>query len=305
MQGFPLLPGTVDGRGPCIRSHCVDADLYCIILALTQLHALMSKKLLTHFFKKNKSLTVLSGAGISTASGIPDYRDRDGNWKHARPVQFTDFVSSESTRRRYWARSFAGWRRMSNARPNGAHAALANLEAAGKVETLITQNVDGLHRAAGSRNVIDLHGVLSRVLCMACNSVESRVSWQQKLDKANPAWRAEIASVKPDGDTELNAVAYDDFDVPACETCGGIVKPDVVFFGENVPRSRVATALEAVEKSDALLIVGSSLMVFSGFRFARRAADLGKPIAIINQGKTRADDLATLKIDADCQSVLA
>ena len=265
----------------------------------------MSKDPLKVFFDQNRSFTTLSGAGISTGSGIPDYRDRDGNWKHARPVQYADFVSGESTRRRYWARSFVGWQRVSNARPNDAHAALASLEAVGKADSLITQNVDSLHRAAGSRNVIDLHGVLSRVRCMACDGIEDRGSWQRKLERSNPGWRANVASIKPDGDAELDSAEYDEFDVPACLNCSGIIKPDVVFFGENVPKSRLAAALLAVETSDALLIVGSSLTVFSGYRLARRAAELDKPIAIINQGKTRADDLATIKIDADCQGVLA
>ena len=241
---------------------------------------------------------------MSTGSGIPDYRDRDGNWKHSKPVQYGDFVGSEQIRARYWARSFAGWERMSTARPNPAHTALASLEASGKVGCLITQNVDGLHRRAGSRNVIDLHGVLSRVRCMSCDEFEARDAWQRRLASANRKWNADILALKPDGDAQLANTAQKAFSVPGCFRCSGVMKPDVVFFGENVPQPRVIAAIEAVERSDALLVVGSSLMVFSGFRFARRAAELGKPIAILNQGKTRADGLADIKIDEDCQSVL-
>lgn len=260
---------------------------------------------LRNFFDKNQVLTVLTGAGVSTGSGIPDYRDRDGNWKHSRPVQFADFVGSERTRKRYWARSFAGWRRMSEAMPNPAHTALASLEAAGKVACVITQNVDGLHRRAGSRNVIDLHGVLSRVRCMNCKRSEARDAWQQRLATANVDWKAAVLEQKPDGDVALDDDAHESFSVPGCDDCGKVVKPDVVFFGEGVPKKRVSAASAAVDGSDALLVVGSSLMVFSGYRFARRASELGKPIAILNQGRTRADALASLRIDEDCRSVLA
>ena len=259
---------------------------------------------LRDFFLKNESLTVLTGAGVSTGSGIPDYRDRDGNWKHRRPVQFADFVGSERTRRRYWARSFAGWWRISSARPNPAHTALAHLEAAGKVGCLITQNVDSLHRRAGSRNIIDLHGVLSRVRCMGCNRTEARSAWQERLASVNVDWNADVLELKPDGDAALGIDAHDAFAVPGCVDCGSVVKPDVVFFGEGVPKDRVSAANTAVDYSDALLVVGSSLMVYSGYRFARRASELGKPIAILNQGRTRADELADLRIDEDCRSVL-
>ncbi len=260
---------------------------------------------LIEFISGNDRLAVISGAGVSTASGIPDYRDRNGNWKNAQPVQYGPFVNDEATRKRYWARSFVGWLRMNRARPNGAHTALAALERAGRVRCLITQNVDGLHSDAGSRNVIDLHGVIDRVICLDCRRTGPRDRWQQRLAAANPDWRANVAAMRPDGDVELESADYETFDVPSCEHCGGIIKPDVVFFGENVPRDRVSIAMQAVERADALLVVGSSLMVFSGFRFARRAAELGKPIAIVNQGRTRADELATLKNDADCADVLS
>jgi NAD-dependent SIR2 family protein deacetylase len=265
----------------------------------------MKEQSLREFFERNDSVTVVSGAGVSTASGIPDYRDRNGNWKNAQPVQYSDFIASEHTRKRYWARSFAGWQRMSTARPNVAHTALADLEAAGRIGCLITQNVDGLHSAAGSRNVIDLHGVLSRVRCLACRETQRRETWQDALRTLNPDWRAAVSALRPDGDAELDKEACMEFRIPGCRYCGGTMKPDVVFFGENVPRRRVAEAVGAVDASDALLVVGSSLMVFSGYRFARRAAELDKPIAIVNRGKTRADDLAQLKIDDDCRDVLA
>ncbi len=265
----------------------------------------MQDQRLIDFFNKNERLTVVSGAGVSTASGIPDYRDRNGNWKNAQPVQYGPFVNDATTRKRYWARSYLGWQRMARARPNPAHDALATLEDAGRVGCLITQNVDGLHRDAGSRNVIDLHGIIDRVICLECRQTGTRNRWQERLAARNPDWRANVAAVRPDGDVELESPDYEQFQVPDCQQCGGVVKPDVVFFGENVPRERVTVAMQAVEQADALLVVGSSLMVFSGFRFARRAAELGKPIAIVNQGRTRADDLALLKIDADCTDVLS
>jgi len=247
---------------------------------------------------------VVTGAGVSTDSGIPDYRGADGEWKHARPVQFQDFVADVATRQRYWARSLGGWSRMAAARPNAAHHALAALESGNRLDTLVTQNVDRLHQHAGSRSVIDLHGTLADVHCLSCEFRAARARWQQRLADMNGSWQAGVAEPRPDGDSEPADGDYASFDVPPCPDCGGIVKPDVVFFGESVPKPRVAAALDAVERAGALLVVGSSLMVFSGFRFARRAAELGKPIAIVNRGRTRADDLATLKIDADCAPVL-
>lgn len=259
---------------------------------------------LARFLDASNPVTVLTGAGVSTASGIPEYRDRNGDWKHAKPVQFEDFMNRPDVRRRYWARSFAGWDRMHRADPNAAHDALALLQRAGRVDTLITQNVDGLHRRAGNDNVIDLHGRLDTVVCMQCARRSDRADWQARLVDANVRWHARVAEIRPDGDAELRG-SDDDFSVPDCEVCGGIVKPDVVFFGESVPKQRVAEAQDAVLRSAALLIVGSSLMVFSGFRFARLAAESGKPIAIVNQGRTRADDLAALIIDGDCGAVLS
>lgn len=260
---------------------------------------------LTSFLGNAGSLSVLTGAGVSTGSGIPDYRDRDGNWKNAEPIQFGEFVGSHDYRRRYWARSYVGWQRFSQAEPNAAHHALAELESAGKVDTVITQNVDGLHCRAGSTNVINLHGDLSRVRCMACETLSSRAEHQQRISAANPGWHAEVFRYKPDGDAELAAESHTGFEVPDCIACGGMLKPDVVMFGEGVPKQRVADATAAVDRSGALLVVGSSLMVFSGYRFARHANARKIPVAIINQGRTRADDIATLKIDAECAEVLA
>ncbi len=259
---------------------------------------------LAEFLTAHARVTVLTGAGISTGSGIPDYRDRDGNWKHARPMQFAEFKGTTAGRRRYWARSFIGWRRMSTANPNPAHHALAVLEHRNHIDTIVTQNVDGLHSRAGSERVVDLHGRLDRVVCLDCGWGEDRPSWQHRLETANPEWNQAVVAWKPDGDAVLADEDTSRFDVPPCPACGGIVKPDVVFFGENVPKDRVEAGYAAVERSDGLLVIGSSLMVFSGLRFPRRAHELGKPIAIVNRGRTRADELATLRLDKDCESAL-
>lgn len=260
---------------------------------------------LAGFLAENESIAVVSGAGVSTGSGIPDYRDRDGNWKHAQPIQYQDFVKHARFRKRYWARSYVGWQCVSAARPNAAHYALAGLEEAGKVDTLITQNVDRLHSAAGSRRVIDLHGDLGTVRCLACDATQTRSDYQEMLKAANPDWHARVFRYRPDGDAELANESHDAFCVPACRKCDGIVKPDVVMFGETVPNERVRNASAAIDRADALLIVGSSLMLFSGFRFARQAREQKKTIAIINNGRTRADDIAALKVEADCGDTLA
>ncbi len=259
---------------------------------------------LVEFLHRHKNITVLSGAGCSTASGIPDYRDDDGNWKNAQPVQYRDFVRSDDVRRRYWARSFAGWKRIAAAKPNSAHAALAKLEHAGYVNVLITQNVDNLHRIAGSQRVIDLHGVLHKTRCLGCETRGKRSDWQASLEACNPDWSAEVAAYTPDGDAEISNSDYRSFNVPECPACGGVVKPDVVFFGEAVPSERVFDATAKLEQSDALLVIGSSLMVFSGFRFARIAHEANIPVAIINRGRTRADDLAIEKLSRDCAEAL-
>ena len=260
---------------------------------------------LQDFIDAHPRLAVLTGAGVSTRSGIPDYRDEHGAWKRARPVEFRPFMTRQEVRQRYWARSTVGWPIISRAQPNGAHRSLARLEAAGVVRSLITQNVDGLHSAAGSREVVDLHGRLDIVRCTSCNYSVPRAELQQALLASNPDWAEIEGRAAPDGDVDIDGRDFTHFLVPDCPECAGILKPDVVFFGENVPRQRVTRAFEAVLAADALLVVGSSLMVYSGYRFAEAAAAAGKPIAAVNLGRTRADHLLTLKINASCETVLS
>ena len=260
---------------------------------------------LRDFVARHRRLFVLTGAGCSTDSGIPDYRDQDGEWKRAQPVQFQPFMNDEHTRKRYWARSLIGWRYFRRAQPNGAHLALAQLEREGRVELLVTQNVDCLHEAAGSSNLVDLHGRLDAVRCMTCEQRERRDSFQERLRVLNPAWSQLDAREAPDGDADLEGRDFAAFNVPACDYCGGILKPDVVFFGESVPRDRVERAMRGVQDADAMLVVGSSLMVYSGYRFAQAAADAGKPIAAVNLGRTRADHLLALKVSQSCAEALA
>ena len=253
----------------------------------------------------HRSVFVLTGAGVSTNSGIPDYRGADGEWKRRAPVTYQAFVQDPAMRARYWARSFVGWPVVARAHPNQAHVALATLEAQGKVSMLVTQNVDGLHSRAGQCNVIDLHGRIDQVVCLACTMRISRASVQAMLAAAHPEWTSMTADAAPDGDADLDLLDVSGFTPPPCPRCGGLLKPDVVFFGENVPRARVEAAAAALRRSDAMLVAGSSLMVYSGFRFARMARDAGLPLAILTRGITRADDLATLKLHADCESTLA
>jgi NAD-dependent SIR2 family protein deacetylase len=260
---------------------------------------------LKSFIAEHRRLFVLTGAGCSTDSGIPDYRDADGSWKRAQPVTYQAFMGEEATRKRYWARSLVGWRRFGHAQPNGTHHALAQLERAGKLQLLMTQNVDGLHQRAGSRDVLDMHGRLDTVRCMGCEHRSPRQAFQQQLLLHNPEWAQLDAADAPDGDADLEGHDFSTFIVPPCPHCGGMLKPDVVFFGENVPRERVARAMQALDEADAMLVVGSSLMVFSGYRFANAAAKAGKPIAAVNLGRTRADPLLQLKIQQPCAEALA
>ncbi|MGN2246884.1 NAD-dependent protein deacetylase [Frateuria sp. GZRR35] len=260
---------------------------------------------LARFIDTHPRLFVLTGAGCSTDSGIPDYRDTEGAWKRTPPVTYQAFMGEERTRRRYWARSLVGWRHFGGARPNGTHHALQRLEAQGRLELLVTQNVDGLHQRAGQRQVVDLHGRLDQVRCMGCDWRQPREAFQQELDRLNPGWADLDAAHAPDGDADLETAHFDDFAVPPCPTCGGVLKPDVVFFGENVPRERVMLAMEALEAADAVLVVGSSLMVFSGYRFVHAAARAGKPVAAVNLGRTRADPLLSLKVEQPCAQALA
>ena len=265
----------------------------------------MEDDLLREFIQRHSRLFVLTGAGCSTDSGIPDYRDADGEWKRAQPVQFRSFMEDALTRKRYWARSLVGWRRFGRARPNDAHRALAALERRGRVGLLVTQNVDRLHQPAGSAAVVDLHGRLDTVRCMGCERRLPREELQQQLLERNPDWVDLDARDAPDGDADLHGLNFSGFDVPACGECGGLLKPDVVFYGESVPRERVTAAMGGIAEADAMLIVGTSLMVFSGYRFAREAAAAGKPIATVNLGRTRADDLVSLKIRRPCTEALA
>ena len=260
---------------------------------------------LREFLDRHEKLFVLTGAGCSTGSGIPDYRDADGEWKRGKPIMLQDFLASHRARQHYWARSLIGFRRMRAARPNGAHRALAALESQGRVAQLVTQNVDGLHQAAGSRSVIDLHGRVDVVRCLTCERRIPREEVQAVLVERNPGLAALDAIEAPDGDAALDGVEFAGFDVPACEACGGLLKPDVVFFGEAVPAERVRHAFAALDEADAMLVVGSSLMVYSGYRFAEQAARVGKPIAAVNLGCTRADPLLSLKIAAPCADALA
>jgi NAD-dependent SIR2 family protein deacetylase len=260
---------------------------------------------LPEFIDRYQRIFVLTGAGCSTGSGIPDYRDADGQWKRAQPVTYQAFMSQEATRRRYWARSLIGWWRIHEAKPNGAHRALARLEAMGRIELILTQNVDRLHQAAGSARVIDLHGRIDLVCCMDCGRRSPRDQLQDELSRLNGGWLDLDARQAPDGDADLDGADFSSFTVPSCSRCGGVLKPDVVFFGENVPRDRIDAASRHLAEADAMLIVGSSLMVYSGFRFVQRAASLGKPVAAVNLGRTRADALLTLKAEEACESALA
>ena len=259
---------------------------------------------LAEFIERHPRLFVLTGAGCSTDSGIPDYRDANGEWKRAQPVMFQPFMADVQTRKRYWARSLIGWRYFGRARPNRAHVALAELERQDRIELLVTQNVDCLHEAAGSRNVVDLHGRLDAVRCMSCEQRVARSEFQQGLLVGNPTWAQLNAREAPDGDADLEGRDFSSFNVPPCQFCGGILKPDVVFFGESVPRDRVERAMQAVHEADAMLVVGSSLMVYSGYRFAQAAAEAGKPIAAVNLGRTRADHLLALKVNQSCAEAL-
>src|SRR5262245_38026430 len=263
---------------------------------------------LVAFMERHRRLVVLTGAGCSAPSGIPDYRDRDGAWKHSKPMTLAEFTGSADARRRYWSGSARGWPRVRDARPNAAHAALSRLEQQGRVVNLVTQNVDGLHQRAGSRRVLDLHGRLDHVECLGCGALVSRDDVQHLLLAWNPRLAASPSDAvdgqaRPDGDARVSG-ALTDMRIPDCPQCCGILKPRVVFFGESVPRDRVAESFAAVAEADAMLVVGSSLMVFSGYRFVRAACERGIEVAAINLGRTRADAELTLKVEADCSALL-
>ncbi|TXH40994.1 MAG: NAD-dependent protein deacetylase [Actinobacteria bacterium] len=251
-------------------------------------------------------VVALTGAGISTESGIPDYRGPNGAYSRGhKPMTLQDFTRDPEARRRYWARSFVGWRRFAAAQPNDGHRALAELEQRGLLEGVITQNVDGLHQRAGSRRVIDLHGRLEQIRCLACESRFPRDAVHAQLREANPGWQPSAVHANPDGDVELRDSDLVGFEGVDCARCSGPLKPDVVYFGESVPPERVAEATAMVLAASALLVLGTSLSVYSGRRFTRAAASAGIPVAVVNQGPTRADEEATIKLDAPLGPVLS
>lgn len=247
---------------------------------------------------------VLTGAGISVAAGLPAYRDATGQWQHAQPMQHRDFLASDAARRRYWSRAMLGWRAFSAAEPSPVHRTLARWQAAERIGLIVTQNVDALHQHAGSADVLDLHGRLDTVVCLDCQAENSRSAMQDRLEAANPGWDTPTAHVvKPDGDTGVDTVEPD-FRLPACERCGGRLKPDVVFYGDTVPLTRVEAVKAALDTAGALLVIGSSLSVYSGYRVARWAAESGFPTVLVNPGVTRADPIANVRLAVDAQTVL-
>jgi NAD-dependent SIR2 family protein deacetylase len=245
---------------------------------------------------------VRGNVGHTTESGIPDYRGPTGAARPATPMPYQVFIGSPEARQRYWARSHLGWRFIAGAEPNTGHLAVAALQLRGRLDGVITQNVDGLHQAAGAHDVIELHGALDRVRCLRCGEISSRASLDLRLRETNPGWSREEISIKPHGDVDLDDVTG--FVVVDCLVCGGLLKPDVVFFGETVPPDRVVASFELVDAASCLLVLGSSLTVMSGYRFVLRAAKAGIPVAIVNQGPTRGDDKATVRVDAPLGSVL-
>ena len=252
-----------------------------------------------------RRLCVITGAGISTDSGIPDYRGPDSPPRN--PMTYQQFTGDPDFRRHYWARNHLGWRHMDAARPNTGHRALAGLERAGAVSAVITQNVDLLHTKAGSRRVIDLHGTYAQVRCLTCGTLISRATLADRLERANPGFAETVAAaqgveIAPDADAVITSTEH--FRTVDCETCGGLLKPDIVYFGESVPKPRVAAAYDVVDEAEALLVAGSSLTVMSGLRFVRHAAKRGIPIVIVNRGTTRGDEFATLTLHAGCSEAL-
>ncbi|SFE16339.1 NAD-dependent protein deacetylase [Blastococcus tunisiensis] len=248
---------------------------------------------------------VLSGAGLSTDSGIPDYRGATGTLRRHTPMTYQTFTGDPRGRHRYWARSYVGWRQIRAARPNGGHRAVGRLQAAGLLGGVITQNVDGLHQAGGASGVVELHGGLDRTVCLTCGDVASRAGLDERLQEANPHFGPRTDEINPDGDAELPDEVLDGFVMVGCVVCGdGPLKPDVVFFGETVPRDRVDRCFQLVESAGSLLVLGSSLAVMSGYRFVLRAAKLGIPVAIVNVGPTRGDTKADVRVDAPLGVVL-
>ena len=255
---------------------------------------------------KGRAVVALTGAGVSTESGIPDYRSPEALARGPRrPIQGPEFVRSEAVRRRYWARSVLGWNRMRSARPNAGHHALAALEAHGAIARIVTQNVDRLHHQAGSQRVIELHGALAEVACLSCGTLEDRDVLQSRLLALNPEWSMREVTFAPDGDAEVSTEAIERFVIAPCAACAGVLKPRVVFFGDNVPRPIVDEAFAAVDAADALLVAGTSLAVFSGYRFLRRAVERKIPVAIVNLGPVRGEEHASVKVEESTGKALA
>ncbi len=259
---------------------------------------------LAEFLQAHRRVLVLTGAGCSTGSGIPAYRDGEGRWLQRRPILYPDFIASAATRRRYWARSYFGWPAMSAASPNAGHLALGRLARSGRVGTVVTQNVDGLHRRARQPSVVDLHGRLDRVRCLDCGQIEARDALQLRLVALNERWSGRVLGFNADGDAELDVRDWPGFEVASCEGCGGRLKPEAVFFGESIPAPTRARVAEELKQADAVMTVGSSLVVGSAFRLVREAADRGLPVAALNRGRTRAERWLHFKVDADCVTAL-
>ena len=251
---------------------------------------------LRELLSQQDNWVILTGAGVSADSGIPTYRDAAGRWLGANPIQHQDFLADQSARQRYWGRSMIGWPAVRDASPNTTHTALAEFERSGRVSLLITQNVDRLHQKAGCQRVVDLHGRLDRVVCVDCGAGFEREDVQRSLQRLNPHHSVEQIASRPDGDADLTPEQVANISVLPCDACGGMLKPDVVFFGGSIPRDRVRYCEQSLACADGLLVVGSSLQVYSGFRFCRQAAELGIPLVIVNEGLTRADAMADLKI---------
>ena len=259
---------------------------------------------LADYLAQFRNIWVLTGAGISRGSGIPTYRDHDGKWQRSDPILHQEFISEPAARQRYWARSFVGWRMVDGALPNPAHLALARLEEYGLVCQVVTQNVDGLHQAAGSRRVLDLHGRLDRNICLDCGVLSSRAKYQETLAQANPHLEPAAAAYLPDGDADLGEEACRDVVIPPCPACGGMLKPDVVFFGGSVAPAVVSEAFDSLESADVVLLVGTSMQVYSGYRFCKRAAELDISITSVNLGVSRAEELISVNLRADCGTAL-
>ena len=257
------------------------------------------------FLKENAPVMLITGAGCSTDSGIPDYRDKKGGWKRSPPIHLSDFLSSKQARQKYWSRSMTGWPYFDAAKPNNIHATITQLERQGLVSVIVTQNVDDLHQQAGSKNVIPLHGSLSTVTCNECNKTYCRSNLQHRLCRENPEFVGLKADPGPDGDSDLGGPTISKFRIPACENCGGILQPDVVFYGGAVPKVRLQLVRRGLDRSRAVLIIGSSVMVFSSYRICRTAYQQGKPVAALNQGVTRADHLLEFRVQNNAAQVLS